>query len=234
MQKKNYFPARHFIMIPFEDPQFIEGYKKLCQKLEDDSPNYFDYDLLQKPSKLHISALIFDLNEDEEKIKKVCSVMKDIQEEIKKISEGNITYKFGGYGAFDSFEKARVVYAKMEEDENYEKMKKIIDLLIKKLLEEGLINKSQLGELPVNQERSSSNPTYAIVMHLTLMNTTFLNKVLKKSNHKPIKNFDATDIYDTITSITLPDCPLKKIDFCVLRENKSTGKYEVVQSFDLI
>jgi hypothetical protein len=27
---------------------------------------------------------------------------------------------------------------------------------------------------------------------------------------------------------------LKKIDFCVLREDKSTGKYEVVESFDLI
>ena len=231
--KKNFTPARHFIMIPFEDPQFIEGFKKFCQQLEDDNPHYFDYDLLQKPTKLHISAIIFELNEDPEKVKKVCTLMTNIQEEIKKIGKGEIVYKFGGYGAFDSFEKARVVFGKMNEDESYEKLKAIIDLVIKKLIEEEIIDKNKLDELHVKKEGSSNNPTYTIEMHLTLLNTTFLNKILKKNKQKPIKDFDATDIHDTITNITLPDCPLKKIDFCVLREDKATEKYELVQSFEM-
>ena len=53
---------------------------------------------------------IIDLKEDPQKINKVCEIMKGIQDEIKNISEGNITYKFGGYDSFDSFKNARVIY----------------------------------------------------------------------------------------------------------------------------
>ena len=55
-----------------------------------------------------------------------------------------------------------------------------------------------------------------------------------RQKKKPIKNFDATKINECISGEKLADCPLKKIDFCVLREDKSTGKYEVVESFDLV
>jgi hypothetical protein len=62
-------------MIPFEDPNFLEEYNSLCSKLKSESPDNFDEELLQKPSKLHISALIFDLKEDQNKINKVCIVL---------------------------------------------------------------------------------------------------------------------------------------------------------------
>ena len=140
MKNQNYFTARHFIMIPFEDENFIASYEELCAKLKSENPENFDPELLQKPSKLHISALIFDLKEDPVKVNKVCQIMKDLQDEIKNIAEGNITYKFGGYGVFDSYEKARVVYSKMEEDASYIKMEKIIDLIVKKLLQERITN----------------------------------------------------------------------------------------------
>ena len=231
---KKQFSVRHFIMIPFEDPNFIESYNNFCGTLQSYSPKGFDEDLLQKPSKLHISALIFDLHEDQNKISKVCTIMKEIQGEIKKLSNGQLTYKFGGYGAFDSFKNARVVYGKMVEDDSYSKFEQIIDLVIKKLLEGGIIHESELNDLHVTKAGSDSNPFYKIEMHLTLLNATFLNKVLKKKNKKPIKNFDATQINDCIQGIKLADCPLKKIDFCVLREDKSTGKYELIQSFDLV
>ena len=234
MKNQNYFTARHFIMIPFEDENFIASYEELCAKLKSENPENFDPELLQKPSKLHISALIFDLKEDPVKVNKVCQIMKDLQDEIKSLAEGNITYKFGGYGVFDSYEKARVVYSKMEEDASYIKMEKIIDLIVKKLLQERIIDKKELQTLHVSNSGSKDDPFYKIEMHLTLMNTTFLNKVLKKQKKKPFKNFDATKINECISGEKLADCPLKKIDFCVLREDKSTGKYEVVESFDLI
>ena len=224
---------RHFIMIPFEDPKFLEDYNNLCNTLKAYGPKNFDEDLLQKPSKLHVSVLIFELKGDEEKKKKVCAILKELQEEMKKISEGNIIYKFGGFGAFDSFESARVLYGKMQEDASFAKLEKIIDMIIKKLLKEEIIKESELKELHVVKEGNDSDPFYKIEMHLTLLNATFLNKVLKKENKKTINNFNATYINDFIKDIKLADCPLKKIDFCVLREDKSTGKYELIQSFDL-
>ena len=228
------FTARHFLMIPFEDEGFIQSYEDLCSKLKSENPENFDPELLQKPAKLHISALIMDLKEDPQKINKVCEIMKGIQDEIKNIAEGNITYKFGGYGTFDSFKSARVIYGKMLEDGDFLKMEKIIDLIIKSLISEGILYESELKDLHVTKAGSNDNPFYKIQMHLTLLNTTFLNKVLKKQKKKPIKTFDATKIEECIRDEKLVDCPLKKIDFCVLREDKNTGKYEVVQSFDLV
>ena len=221
-------------MIPFEDENFIQSYEDLCSKLKSENPQNFDPELLQKPAKLHISALIIDLNEDPQKIEKVCQIMKGIQEEIKKISGGKITYKFGGYGYFDSYQKARVVFGKMLEDDDYIKMEKIIDLIIKNLIAEGILYENELNDLHVTKAGSTDNPVYKIQMHLTLLNATFLNKVLKKQKKKPIKTFDATKIDECIRDEKLADCPLKKIDFCVLREDKNTGKYEVVESFDLV
>ena len=228
------FSVRHFIMIPFEDPKFLENYDNFCNILKSYGPKNFDEDLLQKPSKLHISVLIFELHNDQNKINKVCTILKDIQDEIKKISAGDITYKFGGYDAFDSFKQARVVYSKMVEDSSFSKLEQIIDLVIKRLLKDGIISENELDGLHVTKEGSSENPFYKIEMHLTLLNATFLNKVLKKQNKRTIKSFDATYIQDCIQGVKLADCPLKKIDFCVLREDKKIGKYEVVQSFDLL
>ena len=234
MYGKKQFPVRHFIMIPFEDPNFIDSYDNFCGTLKSYNPKNFDEDLLQKPSKLHISVLIFDLHGDQTKVSKICTIMKEIQGEIKKFSNGELTYNFAGYGAFDSFKNARVVYGKMAEDHNYGKLEQIVDLVIKKLLKEGIIYESELNDLHVKKEGSESYPFYKIEMHLTLLNATFLNKVLKKKNKNPIKNFDATKIFDCIQGVKLIDCPLKKIDFCVLREDKNTGKYELIQSFDLV
>ena len=131
MYGKKQFSVRHFIMIPFEVPKFIESYKNFTDTLQSYNPKHFDADLLQKPSKLHISVLIFDLHENQEKISKVLNIMKEIQTEIKNLSKGEITYKFGGYGAFDSFKNARVVYGKMVENDSYSKLEQIIDLVIK-------------------------------------------------------------------------------------------------------
>ena len=233
-KKQNNFPLRHFLMIPFEDPTFINDYEKnFCDKLNSEMPENFDTNLLQKPSKLHISALIFDLKEDNKKIDIICDLMKNLQTEFKNITKGKLEYFFDGYDSFDSFQKTRVIFSKMKEDENFLKLNLIIDLIIKNLLKEGIIKESELNELHVIKE-NNSNPFYKIQLHLTLLNTTFLNKVLKKSKKKPIKFFDGSKIHDCIQGVKLPVCQLKKINFCELRENKNTGKYELIQSFDLV
>ena len=42
MKNQNYFTARHFIMIPFEDENFIASYEELCAKLKSENPENFD------------------------------------------------------------------------------------------------------------------------------------------------------------------------------------------------
>ena len=59
------------------------------------------------------------------------------------------------------------------------------------------------------------------------MSIVFFGDSITAGSNSPIS------FTDCIKDIKLADCPLKKIDFCVLREDKSIGKYELIQSFDL-
>ena len=45
----NYYHPKHFIMIPFEEENFLSNYKELCKKLISENPNNFNKGLLQKP-----------------------------------------------------------------------------------------------------------------------------------------------------------------------------------------
>lgn len=227
----NYYHPKHFIMIPFEEENFLSNYKELCNKLISENPKNFNKGLLQKPTKLHFSVIQLELNEDEELIKRVISVLDNIQEEIKNISEGNLTFNFEKFDVMDSIEKTRVVYAKMYEDENFKKLNNIIDLVIRSLINEGIIkdDKNSLDKYYINY----SNGFYSIKLHLTLLNTTFLNKILKKEKKKNIKNFDSTEIMNFFNGEKMNSCQLNKIDFCVMREDKSIEKYELVKSYEM-
>jgi hypothetical protein len=66
-----------------------------------------------------------------------------------------------------------------------------------------------------------------------LLNTTFLNKILKKEKKKNIKNFDSTEIMNFFNGEKMNSCQLNKIDFCVMREDKSIEKYELVKSYEM-
>ena len=127
------------------------------------------------------------------------------------------------------FVSARVVYGKMKEDESYYKLTKVIHLIIKTLVDAGFIDKDKLADNHIE----FINGQYSITLHLTLLNVTFWNKILKKQKKKPKKNFDATEIMSTISGFQLPPCKLDKFNFCVMREDKKTEKYELVQSFEL-
>jgi hypothetical protein len=218
-------------MIPFEEENFLTDYKELCKKLISQNPKNFNEGLLQKPTKLHCSVIQLELNEDQDLINKVILVLDNIQDEIKKISEGNLTFNFEKFDVMDSIEKTRVVYAKMYEDENFKKLNNIIDLIIRSLIKEGVINgdKSSLNKFYINYD----NDFYSIKLHLTLLNTTFLNKILKKEKKKIVKNFDSTQIMNFFNGEKLCSCKLNKIDFCVMREDKTIEKYELVKSYNM-
>ena len=225
----NKFPPRHFIMIPFEDENFIKDYKELCDLLEKEKPKGYDFELLQKPGKLHTSVIVLDLKDDPNEVSKIENILDKIHPKMKELADGGITFNFDDYDVFDSTERTRVVFAKMKEDESYRKIELIIDLIIKTLIKENVISRNDIESYHISFEQN----LYKIVLHLTLLNTMFLNKILKKKNKKPIKSFNSQDILAVMYKKNLTSCPLNKINFCVMREDKSIGKYELVKSYDL-
>ena len=216
-------------MIPFEASDFVTEYTKFCDELIAKDPDGFDKELLQKPGKLHMTVTILSLNMDETKVKQVALLLESIQEEIKQLSESSINFSFEKFETMGPKNQARVVYGKMKEDESYYKLTKVIHLIIKTLVDAGLIDKDKLADNHIE----FINGQYSITLHLTLLNVTFWNKILKKQKKKPKKNFDATEIMSTISGFQLPSCKLDKFNFCVMREDKKTEKYELVQSFEL-
>ena len=225
----NKFSPRHFIMIPFEDENFIKDYKELCDLLEKEKPKGYDFELLQKPGKLHTSVIVLDLKDDPNEVSKIENILDKIHPKMKELADGGITFNFDDYDVFDSTERTRVVFAKMKEDESYRKIELIIDLIIKTLIKENVISRNDIESYHISFEQN----LYKIVLHLTLLNTMFLNKILKKKNKKPIKSFNSQDILAVMHEKNLTSCPLNKINFCVMREDKSIGKYELVKSYDL-
>ena len=115
----NKFPPRHFIMIPFEDENFIKDYKELCDLLEKEKPKEYDFELLQKPGKLHTSVIVLDLKNDPNEVSKIENILDKIHPKMKELADGGITFNFDDYDVFDSKERTRVVFAKMKEDESY-------------------------------------------------------------------------------------------------------------------
>ena len=225
----NKFSPRHFIMIPFEDENFIKDYKELCDLLEKEKPKGYDFELLQKPGKLHTSVIVLDLKDDPNEVSKIENILDKIHPKMKELADGGITFNFDDYDVFDSTERTRVVFAKMKEDESHRKIELIIDLIIKTLIKENVISRNDIESYHISFEQN----LYKIVLHLTLLNTMFLNKILKKKNKKPIKSFNSQDILAVMHEKNLTSCPLNKINFCVMREDKSIGKYELVKSYDL-
>ena len=226
--------VKYFLMIPFEQEDFITTFKNLSQKLEKEGPKDFNINLLQKPKKLHITLIVLDIKENKEKKEKIIYVMNSILNDIKNIISGELVFNFEKFDVFDSVKKAHVIFGKMIEDENYYKLKMITNLIIKKFVEENILNKKDLQDLHVSEEYSDGELIYIIKYHITLLNIKYLNRVLQKEKKIFQKDIDATEILKCINSIQFPECKLDKINLCSMREDESIGKYQVIHTFNIL
>ena len=226
--------VKYFLMIPFEQEDFISTFKNLSEKLEKENPKNFDKNLLQKPQKLHLTLVVLDINENKEKTEKIINIINSILKEIKDILSGELFYNFEKCDVFDSIKKAKVIFAKMIEDENNYKLKMMTNLIIKKLVEENILNKKDLENLHINEEYSDGELIFAIKYHITLLNVKYLNRVLQKEKKPFIKEIDTTDILECIKNISFPECKLDKINLCAMREDESSGKYEIIHTFQIL
>ena len=226
--------VKYFLMIPFEEENFISTFNTLCTKLEKENPPNFNKNLFQKPQKLHFTLLVLDINENKEKTEKIINIINNLISDIKDIVCDELIFNFDKFDVFDTVKNAKVIFAKMIEDENHYKLKLITNLIIKKLIEENILNKKDLQNLHINEEYNDGELIYVIRFHLTLLNVKYLNRFFEQEKKQTLHDFNATDILQCMKDIKFPECKLDKINLCAMREDPSNGKYEVLHTFNII
>lgn len=227
-KEKKYKPIlTHFINIPIEDASFIKSYETIRDELHKADLKNFYPELLQKHYKLHMTILALDLA-DENKLEKVHTILSKICEEIRIIVKGDLKFNFEKYDTMGNLTTARVIYAKMMEDENYQKLTDIIHLIIKTLLDAEVLSRRDLKESHVEYDKKTGR--YGIKLHMTLLNVTFLNRKNKGKKTKKFYKIDATDIIEFLKVRHLPTADLNNINLSKMKADKITGKYELVYS----
>ena len=226
--------VKYFLMIPFEQEDFISAFNNLQEKLESEKPKNYDINLFQKPQKLHITLVVLDIKENKEKTDKVIMVINSLLNEIKEILCDELIFNFDKFDVFDSVKKAHVLFAKMIEDENHYKLKMITNLIIKNLVKENILDKKDLENLHINEEYTDGELIYVIKYHITLLNVKYLNRALQKDKKPFVNDIDVTDILQCIKNIKFPECKLDKINLCAMREDTSNGKYEIIHTFQIL
>jgi hypothetical protein len=222
-------PKTHFINIPIDDPDFIKEYCLWCEDLKSQGLSDFYPELLQKHGKLHMTICVLELGEGPDKIDFVHQVLQSIQPELKKIADGDVNFNFDGYDTMGTHQRAFVVYAKSRNDSNFVKLTEMIHVIIKALVDNGLIQKKQFKEFHIEYVDGK----YSIKLHMTLLNCLFLNKVLKKRREKQVYNINAEMILEYLKTRELPSAKIDKIHFSRMREDKKTEKYELEYSYDI-
>ncbi len=231
--KNNFYTEKtHFINIPILDEIFIEEYIKLCEFIKSKNLKDFQHELLQKPGKLHFTICVLNLGDDREKIDKVHKIMQSLNADFQILTNNNLKYNFDGFSSMSETKECRVVYSKLKVDENYRILSNIINLIIKKFVEEGIIIKKDLNKNHINYDKK--NDFYSIKIHMTLLNVLFLNKILKKKKMKFIRSIDSEKILEFLNGqIIFPSASITEIHFSRMRENKITEKYEMLYSYNI-
>jgi hypothetical protein len=219
----------HFINIPIDDTVFIQAYENFCEEIKCANLKDFYPQLLQKPGKIHMTVCVLDLGEDEEKIKKVHNVLEGLQDRFREITNKTLDFNFEKFETMGNVQSTRVIYAKMNENENFKKIEEIIHLIIEGLVNEKILMKHSLEDSHVKFE----NGRYKIKLHMTLFNVLFLNKILKKRREIEVKNINAKDIIDYLSNKSLPSSKIEQINFSKMRENPQTEKYDLLYSYKL-
>lgn len=221
----------HFINIPIEDENFVESYSKLAEEMKTVTLNDFYPEMLQKPKKLHMTVCVLSIDsKNQEKIKEIDDLLQKIQPEIQKITQNSLKFEFDGFEALKSVNKTRVLYAKMKENESYEKLMLVVDLIIRNLVNENILDKQKLQFDHIHYDQA--NDKYSIQLHTTMFNLTFLDRALKKKGKSGPFNINATEILEYLKSKPLPNANISTVHFSEMRENKETGKYNMLYKYD--
>jgi len=93
--------VKYFLMIPFEQENFISAFNNLQEKFESEKPKNYDINLFQKPKKIHITLVVLDIKENKEKTDKVIMIINSLLNEIKEILCDELIFNFDKFDVFD-------------------------------------------------------------------------------------------------------------------------------------
>ena len=191
----------------------IKDYKSFQKKVSDlnyvVNNSYYLSEILQFSTNLHFTLCVLNLS-DEENLLKVDVVMSKLIPKVKEILGNKTLYltpeKFDNFG---NIKNTKVIFLKMQEDENYKKLMNAIEFTMNELIKENLLESSDKE----------------VKLHLTIFNTTFKNSP---------KGFNAQEIYEFIKDVKFPIFELNDLKLSKMGVNKKTWLYDTIYSYPLI
>lgn len=231
----------HFINLPILETQFIDKYS-IFKK--DVVSNYYENDeyyaqLPQKEGKLHFTVCVLTLESDEEVERTEATLVKLFKDDTFKSQLKDLSLILNP-STFKSMQnkldRCRVIYLDVVEDEGKRSIQKIIHRIIDSLVQAQILYDEALEKSHITFNKSKG--IYESVLHLTLFNVLFMNKYEKKTGSYISKNIpEAQPLLDYLnkdkTGLFNAKISLGELHFSIMREDKITEKYILVESFPL-
>jgi 2'-5' RNA ligase len=176
----------HFLSVPlFNNNEFVDKFEFLKQKILEE--NDIHNDLFQNKNRLHLTVCLLSITNNE-MLKKLNQILSEAGKQIKALND-ELYLDFDQLEVFGTPHKSRVLYTRPNL-KNSEKYKDVVDIIITKLVESGLINDQMKAGSHIfynkQTDRHENNKP-----HVTLLNSTFLKerqlfnglKIIKRMNN---------------------------------------------------
>jgi len=213
----------HFISIPLTIYESIrDGFSSFTEAvlLEDERP--IDPLLIIPEIHIHITITMLPLPNKED-VQAASKALIRAWDKIieKKLSPVKLHMK--GIGTFGKrIDKSHLLYGKLVEDSEYEKLEKISDIIIKEMISAKVLTEKQLSHIKYIPDKG----IYKVNMyHMTILNAKFKAKATKKLKEKDCL-FDATVLLQYYTDYDFGSFTLERIELSnITHEAKQTGYY---------
>jgi 2'-5' RNA ligase len=140
--------------LPIKSDQFKNGIESLQDKIIDLNVSGVGKRNFTKPAEHHLTLLMLDLS-DPEKLERAKLLLKEQEKSVKALAENiskeDLSLTFWGVGTFNKPSKARLLFTNIEDDLGQQLVTRIVDQLIRKFLEEGLVTESELSHIKVKE-----------------------------------------------------------------------------------
>ena len=212
----------HFISIPLIIYKEVKNaYSELKKAIMSDADSHIDPDLFNPDNHIHLTITMLALETKE----KVLAASKALMQAWDKIVAAHLTpikLHLKGLGSFSKrADKTNLVYAKLVEDAEYEKLIQIGDIIIKQMVSAGALYRDELSHITYYPDHDS----YKIdEVHMTLLNAKFKAKVAGGKEKKYL--FDPTPVLKYYADYEFGTFTVERMELSKINEfNKETGYY---------
>lgn len=213
----------HFISIPLiYHENIVDSFIKFKDAVLSNKDQCIDQELFNKETNLHITIIMLELRTKgnvQEASKALVKAWNEILEN--KILPVKLHMKgLEKFGKHDN--KTNVVYGKLVEDEEYEKLVKISDIIIKAMIDAKVLEKSQLSHIRYIPDCG----IYRVdKFHMTVLNTKY-KSMSKKGMEENECVFNSTGITKLYNDFDFGIIDLKQIELsCLTKKSQETGYY---------